>query len=93
MRFTPESGEIWLDNQRMIMVHTAAMSSLRRELIETMGRERARGVLTRMGYASGTRDASFIRSMYPDESEMDFQILNAAVRSGQVRRRAQRISG
>ena len=71
LRFSPESGEIWLDNQRMIMLHTAAMSSLRRELIETMGRERARGVLTRMGYASGIRDASFIRSMYPDESEQD----------------------
>jgi two-component system, NtrC family, response regulator HydG len=71
LRFSPESGEIWLDNQRMIMVHTAAMSSLRRELIETMGRERARGVLTRMGYASGVRDARFIRSMYPDESERD----------------------
>lgn len=55
----------------MIMVHTAAMSSLRRELIESMGRDRARGVLTRMGYASGVRDAQFIRSLYPDESDKD----------------------
>ncbi len=70
-RFSPESGQIWLDSQRMIMVHTAAMSSLRRELIESMGRERARGVLTRMGYASGVRDAQFIRSMYPDESDKE----------------------
>jgi two-component system, NtrC family, response regulator HydG len=70
-KFSPETGQIWLDNQRMIMVHTAAMSSLRRELIETMGRERARGVLTRMGYASGVRDAQFIRSMYPEESDKD----------------------
>jgi two-component system, NtrC family, response regulator HydG len=70
-RFSPETGQIWLDSQRMIMVHTAAMSSLRRELIESMGRERARGVLTRMGYASGIRDAQFIRSLYPDESDKD----------------------
>jgi two-component system, NtrC family, response regulator HydG len=70
-KFSPESGQIWLDSQRMIMVHTAAMSSLRRELIESIGRERARGVLTRMGYASGVRDAQFIRSMYPDESDKD----------------------
>ena len=53
------------------MVHTAAMSSLRQELIESMGRQRARGVLTRMGYASGVRDARFIRSMYPDESDRE----------------------
>ena len=70
-QFSPETGQIWLDSQRMIMVHTAAMSSLRRELIETMGRERARGVLTRMGYASGVRDAHFIRSMYPEESDKE----------------------
>jgi two-component system, NtrC family, response regulator HydG len=71
LKFSPETGQIWLDSQRMIMVHTAAMSSLRRELIESMGRERARGVLTRMGYASGVRDAQFIRSMYPDEADKD----------------------
>ena len=36
LRFLPESGEIWLDDQRMIMVHTpSAMGELRRELIET----------------------------------------------------------
>lgn len=71
LKFSPESGQIWLDSQRMIMVHTAAMSSLRQELIESMGRQRARGVLTRMGYASGVRDAQFIRSMYPDESDQE----------------------
>ncbi len=71
LKFSPESGQIWLDSQRMIMVHTAAMSSLRQELIESMGRQRARGVLTRMGYASGVRDARFIRSMYPEESDRE----------------------
>ena len=73
LKFSPDSGQIWLDSQRMIMVHTAAMSSLRQELIESMGRQRARGVLTRMGYASGVRDARFIRSMYPEESDREFR--------------------
>ena len=46
-----QDGEIWLDRQRMIMIHVAAMGSLRKEMIETLGSERARGLLTRMGYA------------------------------------------
>ena len=71
LRFQPDSGQIWLDDQRMVMVHTGAMGSLRRELIDTLGRERARGVLTRMGYASGVRDARFARKLYPNASDSE----------------------
>ncbi len=69
--FSPETGEIHLDSKRMIMVHTEAMGSLRRELIETLGRDRARGVLLRMGYASGASDARFTRRLYPNASDND----------------------
>lgn len=75
LRFLPDSGQIWLDQQRMIMIHAEAMGELRRELIETLGRERARGVLMRMGYASGVRDASFVRSLYPNASDSELFVL------------------
>ncbi len=75
LRFLPDSGQIWLDEQRMIMVHAGAMGELRRELIETLGHDRARGVLTRMGYASGTRDADFVRRLFPNASDNDVYIM------------------
>ncbi len=71
LRFQPDSGQIWLDQQRMIMIHTEAMGELRRELIDTLGRDRARGVLTRMGYASGIRDARFARRLFPTASDSE----------------------
>ncbi len=71
LRFQPDSGQIWLDQQRMIMIHAEAMGELRRELIETLGREGARGALTRMGYASGTRDAQFARRLFPNASDSE----------------------
>ena len=57
LRFSPGSGHIWLDDRRMLLLHDKAYGALRRELIETVGIEKARGILTRIGYLSGMRDA------------------------------------
>jgi two-component system, NtrC family, response regulator HydG len=65
LHFSPGDGRIWLDDQRMVLVHTSAMGVLRRELIESLGIDRARGLLTRMGYNSGTRDAELARKVRP----------------------------
>jgi transcriptional regulator with GAF, ATPase, and Fis domain len=64
--FSPGDGRIWLQDQRMVLMHAEAMGSLRRELIESMGLDKARGLLTRMGYMSGARDAELIRRQWPD---------------------------
>ena len=71
LRFAPGDGEIWLDDRRMVLLHNAALASLRRELIETLGIEKARGILTRMGYLSGSRDADMVRRVRPDSSDFD----------------------
>ncbi|TAM10697.1 MAG: sigma-54-dependent Fis family transcriptional regulator [Nevskiaceae bacterium] len=63
LRFAPAEGRIWLDDQRMLLIHTSAMGVLRRELIEGLGIERARGLLTRMGYSSGARDGALARRL------------------------------
>ncbi|MSR14588.1 MAG: sigma-54-dependent Fis family transcriptional regulator [Gammaproteobacteria bacterium] len=75
LHFAPEAGQIWLDTQRMILVHVETMGSLRQELIETLGRDRARGVVTRMGYASGKRDAEFARRLMPDATDSELLAL------------------
>jgi DNA-binding NtrC family response regulator len=55
----------------MILLHKAAFGSFRKELVDTLGMERARGVLTRMGYAAGGRDAELVRKLYPDLSDVE----------------------
>jgi transcriptional regulator with GAF, ATPase, and Fis domain len=64
--FSPGDGRIWLNDQRMVLMHTASLGTLRRELIETLGIERARGLLTRAGYESGARDARLVRERWPE---------------------------
>lgn len=66
-----EYGRITLDKHRMLLLHAGAFGSLRVELIETLGIERARGLLTRMGYASGKRDAELARKLLPSMSDED----------------------
>ncbi len=61
VHFCAETGHIWLHEHRMLLVHADAQASLRKELVDTLGLERAKGLLTRMGYASGVRDAELAR--------------------------------
>lgn len=63
LRFAPEAGHIWLDGKRMFLLHVGAFGTLRRELIETVGPMQARGMLTRMGYQSGSRDAELAKKV------------------------------
>ncbi|MCC6611556.1 MAG: sigma-54-dependent Fis family transcriptional regulator [Burkholderiales bacterium] len=71
VRFSAESGHIWLHEHRMLLVHADAQASLRKELIDTLGLARARGLLTRMGYASGVRDAELARNRMQSKSDLD----------------------
>ncbi|HMO47770.1 MAG TPA: sigma 54-interacting transcriptional regulator [Rubrivivax sp.] len=61
LRFTPDNGAIWLGERRMVLLHTAALTALRQDLIGSVGEQHARRLLTRMGYASGLRDAEFAK--------------------------------
>ena len=66
LRFEPTTGSIWLGERRMVLLHTAALSALRHDLIASVGREHARRLLTRMGYASGVHDAGFASQLRAD---------------------------
>ncbi|PBP99053.1 sigma-54-dependent Fis family transcriptional regulator [Pseudomonas congelans] len=63
--FSPDDGRIWLNDQRMLLLHTSSFGTLRREIIERLGQEQARGMFTRAGYLSGARDARLIRERWP----------------------------
>lgn len=71
VHFDPREGRIWLDDQRMLLLHTSALGVLRQELIETLGVEAARGLITRMGYNSGAHDAELARKMRAPDAPQD----------------------
>jgi len=71
VHFCPETGQIWLHEHRMLLVHAEAQALLRKELIDSLGMDRARGLLTRMGYASGLRDAELARTRAQNCSDLE----------------------
>ncbi len=75
LRFSTSDGRIWLDDQRMLLIHAKALGSLRRELIEALGMDAARGLLTRMGYQAGARDAQMARKIRSKTSLKDMFVV------------------
>jgi DNA-binding NtrC family response regulator len=71
VHFSIGDGRIWLAGQRMLLLHAEALGGLRRELMQTIGREQTRRVLMRAGYASGQRDAALARQVRPNGSLFD----------------------
>jgi DNA-binding NtrC family response regulator/predicted hydrocarbon binding protein len=63
LRFSPQQGRIWLDDQRMMLMHISSLGALRQELIESLSKETARGIITRIGYQAGTHDAAMARKV------------------------------
>lgn len=71
IRFQSAEGKIWLSEQRMLLMDLSALAAFRRELVNTMGIERAKGFFLRLGYQSGLRDSELARKLRPTSSELD----------------------
>lgn len=100
LHFSPETGQIWLHEHRMLLVHAEAHADLRRELIDTFGLDRARGLLTRMGYTSGMRDAELARTHTQSDNDieafltgMQFHMLEGIVKATPIKLEADRSTG
>ena len=66
----PNEGAIEFCGRRAILLHTDAMGALRKELVETLGAEAAKVVLTRYGFSCGHEDAGLLAAyMHPDTIE------------------------
>jgi len=92
LRFDPENANIWLDENRMLLLHVRAFGALRKELFDSLGEARARGLLIRMGFVSGQQDAELARKLSGDgDPEAPFllgpelHMLEGVVRSTIVR--------
>lgn len=69
IHFQSTEGKIWLGEQRMLLLQVSAMANFRREMVNTLGIERAKGFFLRLGYQSGLKDAELARKLRPDASE------------------------
>jgi DNA-binding NtrC family response regulator len=71
LRFSPREGRIWFDNDRIALIHLSSLGSIRQQLIDKAGPEAARGLLTRMGYTMGAKDAEIARKLRSRNSLLD----------------------
>ncbi len=71
LKFSIDSGHIWLDENRMLLVHAKALATVRQELFATLGPHRAQGVLLRMGFATGRQDAMLAAKLFGAGSDYD----------------------
>ncbi|ERU68944.1 sigma 54-interacting transcriptional regulator [Pseudomonas aeruginosa] len=71
IHFQSTKGKIWLGEQRMLLLQVSAMANFRREMVSTLGIERAKGFFLRMGFQSGLKDAELAWKLRPNASEYD----------------------
>lgn len=71
LSFNPRDGHIWLEGERMMLLHVAAFAVLRQELVERLGIEDARCVFTRLGASAGARDAAIARVARPHAGPLE----------------------
>lgn len=71
LRFNIENGQIWLDENRMLLMHAKAFGALRQEMIESLGPKRAWRLLFRMGFAAGQQDADLAHKLYGEGDAYD----------------------
>jgi DNA-binding NtrC family response regulator len=69
--FRPDLGTIRLHDQRVVILSAAAMGLMKKELMDTFGRDVTRRLMLRFGYADGYHDAVNMRerSRWTDPEE------------------------
>jgi DNA-binding NtrC family response regulator len=63
LHFSPDVGNIQLFDQRMLLMHAEPFAELRRELIVTLGQDRTRELLMRLGWQQGFDDGQRVRAL------------------------------
>jgi len=75
--FQPSGGVMRFAGQRAVILDAVALGLLRRILIETLGTNGARSILTQFGYAHGHRTALVMKDAFPWDSTREWQIAGA----------------
>jgi predicted hydrocarbon binding protein len=75
----PRTGMISFHSKRMALMSTEALGILRRDLVSTLGMERAKGFLMRYGWACGYSAGEAIAKMFPWESKRELLLSGPAL--------------
>ncbi len=70
--FDPDRGLISFCGRRAVLVQADAMGALRKELIDTLGVDIAKVILTRFGYSCGQSDARHLHALMGDDAVSEF---------------------
>ncbi|MFL6247344.1 MAG: sigma 54-interacting transcriptional regulator [Thermoanaerobaculia bacterium] len=79
LTFEAGGGVVRFGASRIILLDATALGLLRKELIEDLGWNGARMVLTRFGFAHGWRTAENLRSDFPWDSDAEWEHAGAAL--------------
>ncbi|MHB1405094.1 MAG: XylR N-terminal domain-containing protein [Desulfitobacteriaceae bacterium] len=71
LEFLPEQGKILLEGSRAIIIDAASLGMLRKDLIATLGMDRAKGFLIRYGWACGFEAAMNTKRQYPWDEDRE----------------------
>lgn len=74
LQFHPEEGMITFRGNRMLLFHADSICQLRDELIQSLGKDMARGILARFGYRSGYRDALSVGNFFDVSTDADWML-------------------
>ncbi|VEF46821.1 putative PucR family transcriptional regulator [Bacillus freudenreichii] len=70
----PRTGMITFNQKRMVLVSAEALGLLRRDLINTLGMDRAKGFLMRYGWEWGKKDGESVASMYNWKNQKELML-------------------
>ncbi|MBL0371897.1 sigma 54-interacting transcriptional regulator [Rhizobium sp. KVB221] len=71
IKFVPREGQIWLDDQRAVILNLEVLITLRRELMEGLGPQKANEVLFRAGHAAGAREGMLAIKVRANKPHLD----------------------
>lgn len=72
LKFQPEQGKILLKDSRVIIFDVSALGKLRKDLIDTLGMDRAKGFLIRYGWSCGFQAAMIIKENFQLDNELEW---------------------
>jgi DNA-binding NtrC family response regulator len=81
LRFTPGAGRVWMDDERIALMSSTAFGNLRQALIEGVGFERTAQMMTRIGYAEGSKDAKLYRHRHPAGSPREALLMRGELQA------------
>lgn len=76
LQFALGDGRIWMNDERIVLLKTQMLGSLRRELIGSLGRDATRALFFRIGWQQGQLNADLLRKRFHQDD------LTAALAAG-----------